>query len=99
MRKHLTKKEQQEHLEKWKESGLSKNAYALKTGLNPRTFIDWTWQKAVKKEKGLVEIPKKMFIGTARDIVIEKGEITVRMPAFAGETELRKVFCALGGLR
>ena len=98
MSKYFTKKERQEHLEKWRKGGLSKNAYALKAGLNPRTFIGWTWLKPAEKDTDFVEIPEKAFGCFSGDIVIEKGNIRVRLPISIGKGELQTVITALGAL-
>ena len=98
MKKHLTKQEQEEHLRRWQEEGLSKNAYAIKAGINPRTFIGWTWGKAVKKKTGLVEVSGKILAGNMQGMIIEKGEVIIRVPLSIGVQELHTVLCALGGV-
>ena len=64
MKKRYTKREQQEHLENWEEGGMSKNAYAIASGISPRTFIGWTWrtEKPTKKKQNFVEIKKAMLV-------------------------------------
>ena len=97
--KHFTKKERDTHLERWRRGGLSKNSYAIKAGINPRTFIGWTWHETKEQDKGFVEIPKKMFSGGIQEIVIEKGSFTVRLPLTVCMKDLHAVFGALGGLQ
>ena len=97
MKKHLTKKEQEEHLRMWKKGGLSKNAYALKAGINPRTFIGWTWLKEKEKETGFVEIPRKVFSERIEKILIRKGSIKVYLPLTVSAEGLQTIFAALGG--
>jgi len=101
MKKRYTKKEQQEHLENWEKGGMSKNAYALRAGINPRTFIGWTWQqgKIANNPQNFVEIDKAVIFGRTQDIVIEKNGITIRLPLMIGLKELQTVFVALGGLQ
>jgi len=97
MRKHLRREEREEHLEKWRTGGMSKNAYALKAGINPRTFIGWTWQEAKKKDTGFIEIPKKAFTRCFSEMVIEKDGVIIRVPMSVRLQELQTVFTALGG--
>jgi len=96
MKKFLTKKERQEHIERWKEGGMSKNAYAISAGISPRTFLGWTWQEMEKKDLGFIEIPKKTFTGNFNEIVIEKDGIIMRVPMSVCLQELQTVFTALG---
>ena len=99
MRKHLTKQEQEGHLRRWLEGGLSKNAYAIKAGINPRTFIGWTWRETKGQDKGFVEIPPKLLVGGMQEIVIEKSGFTVRIPLTVCMKDLQAVFGALGGMQ
>ena len=95
-----TEKERQEHLENWRKGELSKNQYALSAGLVPRTFIGWTWREEENGEKQqFVEISQKMQTGSAQQIVIEKGGLSVRLPLAVGVKELYTVFAALGGVQ
>ena len=99
MKKYLTKEEREQHLENWRKSSLSKNAYAIKAGISPRTFIGWTWITLKEKGSGFVEIPKEKFAGNSQDIVIEKSGIIIRIPLAVGVQELQTVFAALGGVQ
>ena len=99
MKKYITKKEREQHLENWRKSSLSKNAYAIKAGICPRTFIGWTWISAKPKEPGFVEIPKEKLAVSSQGIVIEKSGITIRVPLAVGVQELQTVFAALGGVQ
>jgi len=101
MKKRYTKREQQEHLENWEEGGMSKNAYAIASGISPRTFIGWTWrtEKPTKKKQNFVEIKKAMLVDPPRDMVIERGDITIRLPLTVGMKEMQTVFMALGGIQ
>jgi len=99
MKKHFTKKEREEHLEQWRREGMSKNRYAIKAGINPRTFLDWTWRDTKEQDRGFVEISKKMFSGGMQEIVIEKGSFTVRVPLTVCMKDLQAVFGVLGGLQ
>jgi hypothetical protein len=95
----FTQAEQQEHLENWKNGGLSKAAYAKSVRIHPTTFYTWTRSKKDKRSQGLVEINKKSIQNTNQDIVIEKGNITIRVPLSADAKELQTVFSALEGVK
>jgi len=99
MKKYLTRKERLEHVKKWREGGMSKNAYALSAGLCPRTFMGWTWQEPGKKDTGFIEIPKESIAGNFNEILIEKGSIYIRVPMSVGLQELQTVLKALGGVQ
>ena len=97
--KNYTSAERQEHLEKWKNGSLSKAAYAKAAGIYPTTFYTWTRAKKSKAKQGFVEIKKRLIQTTNHDLVIEKGNITIRVPMSAGEKELQIVFAALEGTK
>jgi len=99
MKKRYTKKEQQKHLENWEKGGLSKNAYAIASGISPRTFIGWTWQKGKTANNTFVEVDKAVIVSGTQDIVIEKADITIRLPLLTGLKEMQTVFMALGGIQ
>ena len=94
--KSYTEKERQEHLKNWKMGALSKNEYAKKAGISPRTFIGWTWRTAGKGKQDFVEIRRDELLGNIQEMVIERGSITVRIPVSIGMKELESVFMALG---
>ena len=77
----FSKEEKALWIEDWKQSGKGAWAYAKENGLIPQTFCNW-----VKREKktvsGFVEVPanKKPQMETPSEIVIEKGEIRIRIP-------------------
>ena len=99
MKKYVTRNEREEHLKRWKEGGMSKNAYALSAGICPRTFTGWTWQEPGEKKSGFVEIPKKAFTGNYNEIVIEKSGVIIRVPISVDLKGLQTVFTALGGVQ
>ena len=97
--KSYTERERQEHIENWKKSNLAKTAYAKSAGIFPTTFYNWVKEKTRKKKQGFVEINKRLVARSGQDIVIEKGDITVRIPLPTGANELQTVFSALAGTR
>jgi len=78
-----SKEEKAMWLEDWKQSGKKAWTYAQENGLIPQTFCSW-----VKREKhntpcpGFVEIPVPQKPNTEKpqEILVEKGDITIRIP-------------------
>lgn len=60
----VDREEKELHLHLWKESGLSKAAYAAQCGINRNTFYGWVRRHETKSSR-LVEI--QHFTPTARD--------------------------------
>jgi transposase-like protein len=78
-------------LEGWKSSGKGAWEYARAIGVKGQTFSKW-----VKKETGgrrFVEIKPKIRAETCivPEIIVERGEIRVRLPLGTGGEELRTV--------
>ena len=78
-----SKEEKAMWLEDWKQSGKKAWTYAQENGLIPQTFCSW-----VKRETpttpclGFVEIPapKKAHTEKPQEILVEKGDIKIRIP-------------------
>ena len=68
-------------LEDWKQSGKKAWTYAMENGLIPQTFCSWAKQETHKAD-GFVEIParKKRQPEQAQEILVEKGDIRIRIP-------------------
>jgi transposase-like protein len=94
--KSYTEKERLEHLEKWEKGGMTKAEYAKKAGIYPTTFYTWTHKAGRKWKKEFVEINKCELIGETREVVIENGDITIRLPLSVCTQELQRIFEALG---
>ena len=77
----FSKEEKALWLEDWNQSGKSALAYAKENGLVPQTFCRWVKRKT-KKVSGFVEIPvsKRLGMETTQEIVVEKGNIKIRLP-------------------
>ena len=77
----FNKEEKALWIEDWKKSDKSAWSYAKENGLIPQTFCGWVKQEA-KRASGFVEIPasKKPKLETPQEILIEKGEIRIRIP-------------------
>jgi transposase-like protein len=95
-------------VEEWEKSGKSKRAFAKELGLNVQTFTNWTRKGTAGQ--GFVELAgepeqNEGNIGTAlvaagealisREIVVERGEIKIRLPAGVTRTELALAVQAL----
>ena len=96
--KHYTKKERQEYVEKWQNTGLSKAAYAETAGISATTFYRWT-HETKRAKQSFVEIPQGKFPSTTREIVIEKDSLIIRLPLSSGIKELQTLFIALEGIK
>ena len=87
-------------LDDWRQSGKSAWAYAKENGLNLQTFKNWT--KAETKQC-FVEVPSNpvptLVLQSAAqmpEILIEKGDVKIRIPLTIGRCELRAVMEGLG---
>ena len=105
--KHYDKEEKAMWLEDWKQSGKNAWTYAKENGIIPQTFCSWV--KSLEKRlstqegssSGFVEITKqiKMPQVNLHEILIEKGELKVRIPSALCFKELQTIFTVLGGLK
>jgi len=77
----FNKEEKALWLEDWKQSGKSAWSYAKENGLIPQTFCGWV-KRETKSAQGFVEIPapKKLLQEHPQEILVEKGDIRVRIP-------------------
>ena len=94
--RHYTESERREHVENWKNGGLSKKAYARSAGILPTTFYTWVRGKE-SRSKDFEEIRQKVIPKNPQGIIIEKDGITVRIPLSMDVKELENVFIALWG--
>ena len=84
-------------LEDWRQSGKSAWAYAKANGLNTQTFVKWTRSKT-ETQTCFVEVPAQILppLHQGQEILIEKGDIKIRIPLTLGRNELRAVMEGLG---
>jgi hypothetical protein len=84
-------------LESWKASGKGAWEYAREIGVKGQTFTKW-----VKKQKGggkqFVELKGAGTACGSGEIIIEKGELTVRLPFGISGKEIRAVMEGIGFL-
>ena len=92
-----TEAERREHVENWKNGAMSKSGYAKSAGIFPTTFYHWTKEKPEGKNQGFIEINKRVISKAEGDIVIEKGNLTIRVPLSTGSKEIKTIVAALEG--
>ena len=95
-----SKEEKAMWLDDWRQSGKSAWAYAKENGLNLQTFKNWT--KAENRqcfvEVASNPVPARVLQPAAQspEILIEKGDVKIRIPLAIGRCELRAVMEGLG---
>jgi len=95
----FSKEEKNLWLEDWQQSGKSAWGYAKANGLNPQTFMNWTKTKKAEDVKPcFVEVPMHVIppLKSIPEILIEKGDVRIRIPLSGGCSELRAVMEGLG---
>jgi len=94
---HYSTEEKAKMLEEWKRSGKKAWGYAQEKGLIPQTFSRWA-KKERGKGSGFVAVAARAVVPelAGREIVIEKGDIRIRLPLDIRYNELRTVVEALG---
>jgi len=95
-----SKEEKAMWLDDWRQSGKSAWAYAKENGLNLQTLKNWIKAEA---KQSFVEVPSNpvpalVLKPTAQmpEILIEKGDVKIRIPLAIGRCELRAVMEGLG---
>jgi transposase-like protein len=87
--------EKAKYLEGWEASGKGAFEYAREVGVKGQTFSKW-----VKKQAGggkpFVEIKKAGIAPFIGEIVVEKGDIKVRLPLGMSGNEIRSVMEGTG---
>ena len=89
-------------LEDWRQSGKSAWAYAKDNSLNPQTFVRWTKAAAASKPC-FVEVSMPVLAPAMNapnkqepEILIERGDVKIHIPAALGNSGLRAVIESLG---
>jgi len=96
--KKYTRQEREKFIEDWKNGSLSKTDYAKSIGLKVTTFYKWA-EGIVKPKQNFVEIDPKKITNPVREIIIEKGSLTVHIPMSVSNNELQTVLHALEGIK
>jgi hypothetical protein len=88
--------ERQNHVAAWKAGGLSRSAYARGQGIPVTSFC-----KRAKEDRprgrGFVELPPTAFRRGNQEIIIDKGDVRIRLPAEMPEAVFRTVSGISGG--
>ena len=94
---HYSAEEKAKMLEEWKRSGKKAWRYAQENGLIPQTFCRWA-KREREKGTGFVEVAARAVVPVlaGREIVIEQGDMRLRLPLDIRCHELRTVMEALG---
>jgi transposase-like protein len=83
-------------VEDWKQSGASLFAYAKANGLNLTTLKNWVKESSGPQDFVEVKPELPVPMGYIPEILIEKGDIKVHIPAAINRQELRAVIQSLG---
>ena len=94
--KTYTDKERQNHVAAWKAGGLSRSAYARGQGIPVTTFCKWANEEGPKGQ-GFVELTATAGFPGKQEIIIEKKDVRIRLPAEMLEAVLRIVLGISGG--
>jgi transposase-like protein len=98
-----TADEWREIVERWRSSGRSKEDYARKLGVSPITLGWWQWKLACEAPEPtttprfaeVVVVETAYVPRPAPDLVIEIGDLRVRVPSGFDAGELRRLVSAL----
>jgi len=92
-----SKEERAMFLEDWKQSGKSAWNYAKENRISWKTFKSWTEIEPEEKPR-FVEVPAQIIKPLPRmpEILIEKGDVKIRIPLAISSGELRAVMEGLG---
>jgi len=87
-----SKEERTMFLEDWKQSGKSAWKYAKENRVSWKTFKSWT-ENATETKPCFVEVPAQIMKPPLRtpEILIEKGDVKIRIPLAISGGELRAV--------
>jgi len=85
-------------VEDWRGSGKSTWAYAKENGLNGQTLSNWAREEAGSPSPGFVELKPQPgeAAGNIGEILIEKGDMKIHLPAGITGEGLRAVIEGLG---
>ena len=98
----FSKEEKAMWLEDWKQSGKSAWAYAKENGLGQQTFVRWTKAAAASKPcfvEVSMPLPAPAMNAPNKqepEILIERGDVKIHIPATLGNSGLRAVIKSLG---
>jgi hypothetical protein len=79
----------------WRASGLTAQEYATSRGVNARTLSWWKWKLRTRHEQTFLEVVVTAPAPPPPDLVVEFGELRVRVPSGFDALELRRLVSAL----
>ena len=82
-------------IEEWKERGSSAQSFCKEKGIKPTTFYGWIKRNKKTKLSEFVEISKKQEKVKNSEIILEKGDVKIHIPASMLGSELKMIFKAL----
>jgi transposase-like protein len=102
--------EKAKFIAEWEKSGKSRRAFSLERGLKEQTFGKWVREEPEeglqfvevgrRRKKSAEQVPAKAVSGprltAVHEMVVEKGDIKIRLPLGVSETGLARVIRALG---
>ena len=90
MKKYSTE-EKTKIIEQWKESGKSRWTFAKEQGFSVKTLYKWTG--VAKEPSGFVELSRGngLLPSSNREIILERGEMRIRIPLEISEREMNTV--------
>jgi hypothetical protein len=92
----FSKEEKAMWLEDWRRSGKKAWTYANENGLIPQTFCSWVKREAhtsYGQPKPFVEVPLQKIVSAqiTQEILIERADLRIRIPAGLNANEFRAV--------
>jgi hypothetical protein len=97
----MTKNQRQQHVDAWRQSGLSRSAYCRLHGLNKTTFARWVSRQAPPAERGgpdliPVEVQREVAPSDVRPVVRLAGGARLELPAAVSPAWLAELLRCLG---
>jgi transposase-like protein len=94
--KTYTNEERRNHVAAWKAGGLSRSAYARGHGIPTTSFCKWA-NEGGPRSRGFVQLPQTSFHQGNQEIIIDKGDVRIRLPGEMLERVLQAVLVISGG--
>ena len=97
----MTNKQRQQHVEAWRQSGLSRSAYCRQHGLNKTTFARWVRGQAPTAARGVpglipLSVQEEEASSNAGPVVRLAGGARLELPAAVSPTWLAELLRCLG---
>ena len=97
MAKRRSAEQWRELVEEWLASGLARQVFARSRGLSPVTLGWWRWRLGIEADRPPVflDVIVAEPVTVAPDLVVEIGQLRVRVPSGFDARELRRLVDAL----